>query len=79
MTYSFQRQNDSSSVEEEAEYFLSAGPFRKKMVLGDNVEQRKTDSTSKKFSCLFLCLFGPLILLGFYLLIVKIIMVLSQL
>lgn len=79
MTYSFQRQKDSSYVEEDAEYYLSAGPFRRKLVLGDNDEPRKTDPTSKKYSCLFLCLFGPLILLGIYLLIMNLIVILSQL
>lgn len=77
MIYSFQRQEDARFIEEDAEYYLSAGPFRKKMVLGDREKQREADSSSKKFSCLFLCLFGPLILIGIYLLIMNLILILS--
>lgn len=79
MTYSFRRQKDSSSIEAGSEYYFSDGPFQRKLVLGENDDPRKTDSTSKKYSCLFLCLFGPLILLGIYLFIVNLILILSQL
>lgn len=78
MTYSFQRREDTSSIEEAAEYYLSSGPFRKKMVFGDKDESREADAMSKRYSCLFLCLFGPMILLGIFLLIVNIISIISQ-
>ena len=79
MIYSFQRQKDSSSVEETPEYYLSSGPFRRKMILGDNDEPRKTDPMTNQFSCLVLCLFGPLFLLVIYWLIVYLIWILGQL
>lgn len=77
MTYSFQRQEDTISREEAAEYYLSPGPFRRRMVLGDSDERRETDPMSKRYSCLFLCLFGPLILLGIFLLIANIMLIFS--
>lgn len=69
MIYSFQRQEDVSSPEKDVESYLSAGPFRRKIVISDRGELYEGDSSTKLFSCLVLCLLGPMIILGVYLVI----------
>ncbi|TFH10597.1 MAG: hypothetical protein E4H14_02210 [Candidatus Thorarchaeota archaeon] len=69
MIYSFQRQEDKDTLEEEAESYLSDGPFRGKLVFSDKGAPRERDPFTKQFSCLVLCLFGPMIIFGIYLLI----------
>jgi len=77
MTYSFHRQEDNISGEEAAEYYLSPGPFRRRMVLGDSDERRETGSLARPYSCFFLCVFSPIILLGIYWLILNIMLIFS--
>lgn len=66
MIYSFQRQEDEDALEEEVESYLSVGPFRQKLVFNDRGGPHERDPITKQFSCLVLCLFGPMIIFGIY-------------
>ena len=79
MVYSFQRQEDTDSVEEEVESYLSVGPFRRKFVFSDRDGPHDADPGTRTFSCLVLCLFGPMIIFGIYWLISYLIWYVSQL
>ncbi|MGY5880630.1 MAG: hypothetical protein RTV31_10285 [Candidatus Thorarchaeota archaeon] len=79
MIYSFQRQEDLDTLEEEVESYLSVGPFRRKFVFSGDQGPRPVDPFAKRFSCLVLCLVGPMILFGFYWLITFLIWFFSRL
>jgi len=66
MVYSFQRQEDVGSLKKEVESYLSVGPFRRKLVVGVGGKPREGDSSTRLFSCLVLCLVGPMIIFGIY-------------
>ncbi|TFG31336.1 hypothetical protein EU528_06500 [Candidatus Thorarchaeota archaeon] len=66
MVYSFQRQEEVDCLEEEVEPYLSAGLFQKKLVFSGSDIPREADPFTRKFSCLVLFLFGPMIIFGIY-------------
>ena len=79
MIYSFQRPEDVDTLEEEVESYLSFGPFRRKLIFSERGKPREGDPVTKQFSCLVLCLIGPLILFGIYWLVTYLIWIFSQL
>jgi len=66
MVYSFQREEHVGVLESEIESYLSPGPFRRKLVVRSGGEPRKGDSSTRLFSCIVLCLFGPIIIFVIY-------------